>query len=65
VALGEKHTMVLTEDGDVFTMGYGGRNTNFLINLFFSSIGALGHGDNKHRHSPTPVKTLREFPPIK
>ena len=36
VAIGEAHTMVLTTDGDVFTMGYGGRNTNFFINLFFS-----------------------------
>ena len=44
--------MVLTTDGDVFTMGYGGRNTNFFINLFFPckliilACGALGHGDN-------------------
>lgn len=45
-------------------MGFGGRNTNAFINLFFSSCGALGHGDNNNRYTPTPVKYLREQPPI-
>jgi alpha-tubulin suppressor-like RCC1 family protein len=51
-------------------MGYGGRNTNFFINLFFSCIsfiiacGALGHGDNENRHTPTPVKGLRDHPAV-
>jgi alpha-tubulin suppressor-like RCC1 family protein len=65
VAIGERHTQVLTQDGDVFTMGFGGRNTNFFINLFFSSCGALGHGDNANRHTPTPIKALRDQAPVK
>ena len=41
---------------------------NYIINKFninFLACGALGHGDNSNRHTPTPVKMLRDFPPIK
>lgn len=36
VAIGENHTVALTHDGDVWTWGYGGRSSNFLVNLVFS-----------------------------
>ena len=56
--------MALTDDGDVWTWGYGGREQNFVMDLLFQSIGALGHGDTKTRYAPTPVEALRAFPPI-
>lgn len=37
--------MALTEDGDVWTWGYGGREWNWLMKLFTHSTGPLGHGD--------------------
>ncbi len=46
VALGEYFSLVLTSNGDCWTFGYGGRNTNFVLNLFFTAVGSLGHGDN-------------------
>lgn len=55
----------LLADGDVWSWGYGGRSLNYIFNLFFSSSGALGHGDCNHRYTPTPVAKLRNFPPIK
>lgn len=55
----------MTEDGDVWTFGYGGRSSNFLLDLMFSTCGPLGHGNNAHRYTPTPIETLRKLPPIK
>ena len=49
VALGEHHSVALTQDGDVWTWGYGGREQNMVMDLFFLQVGALGHGDNKTR----------------
>lgn len=56
--------MALTDDGDVWTWGFGGRDWNFLMKLFANSIGPLGHGDIKHRHTPTPVEELRKYDPV-
>jgi len=56
--------MALTEDGDVWTWGYGGKNYNFITKIFFSGTGALGHGDYKTRSLPKPVEFLRKLPPI-
>ncbi len=64
IALGEYHSVALTHDGDVWTWGYGGREQNFLMDLLFLKVGALGHGDLKTRYTPTPVEALRKLPPI-
>lgn len=72
----------ILDDGDVWSWGYGGRSTNFLVDLLFSCIlflilyktrfiylfqatGALGHGENNHKYTPTPIQALRNTPPIK
>ncbi|CAD8142128.1 unnamed protein product [Paramecium pentaurelia] len=65
VALGDYHTVALTHDGDVWTWGYGGKEQNFLMDLLFLQVGALGHGDSKNRYTPTPVKALRSLKKIK
>eukprot|EP01017_Pseudomicrothorax_dubius_P011907 TRINITY_DN1459_c0_g1_i3.p1 TRINITY_DN1459_c0_g1~~TRINITY_DN1459_c0_g1_i3.p1 ORF type:complete len:407 (-),score=115.97 TRINITY_DN1459_c0_g1_i3:137-1357(-) len=65
VACGEKHTVVLTDDGDVWTFGSGGRKSNMLFSIFFASCGALGHGNQETAWTPKPVEALRKFPPIK
>ncbi len=36
VTLGENHTVALTDDGDVWTWGWGGRSTNWFVDLLFS-----------------------------
>lgn len=63
VDIGEHHTVALTDDGDVFTWGYGGKSRSYLLQLLAPSFGALGHGGNQDRHIPTPVETLRDLPP--
>lgn len=60
IALGENHSVAITNDGDVWTWGWGGKEQNFLMDLLFLQVGALGHGDSKTRYTPTPVKCLRE-----
>jgi len=64
VACGQHHTIALTDDGDVWTWGFGGKNRSPLMSLFFSSIGALGHNTPLDRPLPTPVESIRELPPF-
>ena len=60
VALGDYHTVVLTEDGEVWTTGYGGQLTGgWLRKLLSQPGGALGHGDMKNKYVPTPILTLQ------
>lgn len=61
---GEYFTIALTEDGDVWTWGYGGKDVNMLLNLFYTPVGSLGRGDVKTRYTPVPVESLRKLPPI-
>jgi len=63
VACGKDHTVALTEGGDVYTWGHGGRR-GFLRELLQPAIGPLGHGVNTHRSVPTAVEALRGLPPI-
>ena len=54
VCMGDFHTMVLTEDGVVYTWGFAGKKG--LFNYFFSDVGALGHGDKIDTFVPRRVK---------
>lgn len=56
VECGERHTAVLTQDGDVWTFGWGGRKLNWFFRIFVSAVSPLGHGENKSHFSPTPVQ---------
>ncbi len=55
VALGEYHTVALTDDGNVYTWGYGGR-TGFFNWMYTQEVGALGHGDKSHHFTPKKVE---------
>jgi alpha-tubulin suppressor-like RCC1 family protein len=55
VALGEYHTTVLTDDGSVYTWGYGGK-IGFFNWMYSQEVGALGHGDKKHYFNPKKVE---------
>lgn len=55
VAVGEFHTIALTEDGSVYTWGYGGK-TGFFNWMYTQEVGALGHGDKKHHFAPKKVE---------
>ena len=46
VALGEYHSMALTDDGGVWTWGYAGKK-GFFNWMYSQEIGALGHGDKE------------------
>lgn len=48
-----------------FIIGYGGRDVSFLLKLFVTPTGALGHGDHKSWFTPKPVQFLRDKPKIK
>lgn len=54
VALGEYHSVVLTEDGNVYTWGYGGKVGMFNW-MYTQEVGALGHGDKKPHFTPKKV----------
>jgi alpha-tubulin suppressor-like RCC1 family protein len=58
VIVGENHTAALTENGEVYTWGFGGKSLNPLVNLFAPSCGALGLGSNQDRLVPTLVEDL-------
>lgn len=55
VALGEYHSAALTDDGSVYTWGYGGK-TGFFNWMYTQEVGALGHGDKKHHFHPKKVE---------
>lgn len=55
VALGEYHSAALTDDGNVYTWGYGGK-TGFFNWMYTQEVGALGHGDKKHHFHPKKVE---------
>lgn len=57
---GNNHTIVLTEDGKVYTFGWGGRNINFLFKLFVNPVGPLGHGSTNSHNLPHIVKILEK-----
>ena len=58
VSCGEKHTIVLSTKGHVYTFGWGGRNINFLMKLVMNPVGPLGHGNTNSLNTPHLVKAL-------
>ena len=65
VATGEFHTVLLSEEGDVWTMGYGGELTGgFWRQMFSQGGGGLGHGDKENKFVPTPIERLKEHDDI-
>ena len=59
VAMGEYHTLAMTEDGNVYTWGYGGK-AGYFNWMYAQEIGALGHGDIHHTFVPKKVKFFEE-----
>ena len=55
IALGEYHSVALTEDGSVYTWGYGGKK-GFFNWMYTQEIGALGHGDVEPTFTPKKVQ---------
>jgi len=55
---GDNFTIALTDDGDVWTWGYG--EVLVKSKFFFSSKYALGHKEMKNRFTPTPIKFFRD-----
>ena len=55
VALGEYHSTAVTEDGSVYTWGYGGKE-GFFNWMYSQEVGALGHGDKKPTFFPKKVE---------
>jgi len=62
---GEAQTIALAENGDVYSWGHGGRESNLLMNIFFPSVGALGHGGVQNKELPTRIEYLKKFGPFK
>lgn len=59
VALGEWHSIALTDDGNVWTWGYGGKKGYFNW-MITQEIGALGHGDVEPTFVPRKVNFFEE-----
>lgn len=57
--LGEYHSLALTQDGDIYTWGYGGRKGMFNW-MYSQEIGALGHGDKEPVFVPKKVQFFKE-----
>jgi alpha-tubulin suppressor-like RCC1 family protein len=54
VCMGDFHTIALSDKGEVYTWGFGGRKG--LFQFLASDYGALGHGDKVHTFVPKKVK---------
>ena len=52
--VGEYHSVALTDDGCVYTWGYGGKQ-GFFNWLYTQEVGALGHGDKTNHMIPKKV----------
>lgn len=59
VCLGDFHSIALSEDGKVFTWGFGGEK-GVVFGLFRRDPGALGHGDWVHYFTPKRVNFFAE-----
>lgn len=59
VAMGEYHTIALTDDGTVWTWGYGGKK-GFFNWMYTQEIGALGHGSVDPTFVPKKVSFFQE-----
>ncbi len=59
VQLGEYHTMVLGEDGSVWTWGYGGKK-GFFNWMYTQEVGALGHNSLDPYFFPKKVEALKD-----
>jgi alpha-tubulin suppressor-like RCC1 family protein len=57
--LGEYHSMVLTDDGSVWTWGYAGKKGMFNW-MYSQEVGALGHGDKEPQFIPKKVEYFAE-----
>ena len=57
---GERHTIVLSDKGEVYTFGYGRKDVNLFMKLFVNPVGPTGHGKDipKVISKPTKVKAL-------
>lgn len=65
VAIGTHHTVILTTDGEVWTMGFGGELAGgFIRSIFSQKGGGLGHGDYKDKFVPSVVLPLKEHEDI-
>ena len=53
---GDQHTIVLTEEGQVYTFGHGGKRSNSFMNMFTSKASPLGHGSQDSISKPKMVK---------
>lgn len=59
VAVGDYHTIALTEDGNVWTWGYGGKKGMFSW-MYRQDVGALGHGGHEPHFVPHKVSFFEE-----
>nr|8BQS_DL Chain DL, Chromosome condensation regulator RCC1 repeat protein,Chromosome condensation regulator RCC1 repeat protein,Chromosome condensation regulator RCC1 repeat protein,chain 150 [Tetrahymena thermophila SB210]8BQS_Dl Chain Dl, Chromosome condensation regulator RCC1 repeat protein,Chromosome condensation regulator RCC1 repeat protein,Chromosome condensation regulator RCC1 repeat protein,chain 150 [Tetrahymena thermophila SB210]8GYM_BP Chain BP, Chromosome condensation regulator RCC1 repeat len=65
VVVGESYTIAVTENGEVYSWGYGGEpsskiNLDFFRNAILPQrCGALGSGDNKNRLTPQQIANLK------
>lgn len=59
VCLGEYHTLVLTECGQIWTWGYGGKK-GFFNWMYSQEVGALGHGDKDAHFWPKKVDYFKD-----
>jgi len=60
VVAGERHTIALTEKGEIYTWGFGRKNVNMLMKLIVNPSGPTGHGVDIPLviSKPTKVKAL-------
>jgi len=59
VALGEYHTLAMTDDGNVWTWGYAGKKGYFNW-MYSQEVGALGHGDKEACFHPKKVQFFQD-----
>jgi RCC1 and BTB domain-containing protein len=58
VACGKYHTLALTDNGELFSWGWGGQTANVIKRALQPSGGALGHGYTGNKAGPTNIEGL-------
>ena len=64
VAVGENHTLAMTENGDLWSFGRGNKDVAFFLKPFMNTMGPLGHPDKLDQFLPKKIVAFNNLPKV-